>query len=177
MGAFQRKSYLKHRIIHDLSLPPGESINDFIDVDESSVTYMSVDDITTKLKSYGPGSFMSTLDLADAHKSIRVRPEDWHLLGAVWITDISDKQYYFDQALPFGPRWPQGFGNLPKSRPGLRKIPYTVSSLRSYGCLFLITQLVRVSLKNMRLHLHYPDSAKYGERPTETGPQITYTPT
>ena len=104
MGAFQRKRSLKHRIIHDLSWPPGESINDFIDVDESSVTYMSVDDVTTKLKSYGPGSYMATLDLADAYKSIRVRPEDWHLLGAVWITDTGDKQYYFDQTLPFGLR-------------------------------------------------------------------------
>ena len=33
------------------------------------------------------------------------------------------------------PRRPQGFGNLPKSRPGFREIPYatTVSSLWSYG--------------------------------------------
>ena len=101
MGAFQRKRSLKHRIIHDLLWPPGKSI---IDVDDSSVTYISVDDVTNKLKSYGPGSYMATLDLADAYKSIRVRPVDWHLLGAVWITDTGDKNITLTKRYLFGLR-------------------------------------------------------------------------
>ena len=44
------------------------------------------------------------------------------------------------------PRRPQGFGNLPISQPGLGKLTrQSMSSLWSQGCLFLITQLGRVS--------------------------------
>ena len=45
------------------------------------------------------------------------------------------------------PRRPQGFGNLPISRPGLGKLPtrQSMSSLWCPGCLLLITQLWRVS--------------------------------
>ena len=45
------------------------------------------------------------------------------------------------------PRRPQGFGNLPISRPGLGKLPtrQSMSSLWFPRCLLLITQLGRVS--------------------------------
>ena len=41
MGAFKRK----HRVIHDLSWPPGHSINDFISEDDSRVDYISANQV------------------------------------------------------------------------------------------------------------------------------------
>ena len=72
-------------------------------------------------------------------------------------------------------RRPQGFGNLPISRPGLGKLPtrQSMSSLWSPECLLPNSQLGRGSLTVMRPRLHYPDSDKYGMRPAETDPQIT----
>ena len=104
MGAFKRKRSDKYRVIHDLSWPPGRSINDFISEDDSSVDYISVNQITDVIKRSGPGMYMARLDIADAYKHIRVRAEDWHLLGASWTNENGETLYYFDQTLPFGLR-------------------------------------------------------------------------
>ena len=47
---------------------------------------------------------MAKLDISDAYKHIRVRSEDWDLLGVIWITPEGQKQYYVDLTLPFGLR-------------------------------------------------------------------------
>ena len=105
MGAFKKKRSLdKYRVIHDLSWPPGQSINDFISSEKYSVQYVTVEDIVRKIKTTGKGTFMAKLDLADAYRHIRVRPEDWHLLGSMWSTDNGTKQFYVDLTLPFGLR-------------------------------------------------------------------------
>ena len=45
LGAFQRKSSKKVRVIHDLSWPPGDSVNDFIPSSECSVKYVTVENV------------------------------------------------------------------------------------------------------------------------------------
>ena len=104
MGAFKRKRSDKYRVIHDLSWLPGHSINDFISEDDSSMDYVSANQITDVIKQSGPGMYMARLDIADAYKHIRVRAEDWHLLGASWTNENGETLYYFDQTLPFGLR-------------------------------------------------------------------------
>ena len=106
MGAFKKHSK-KVRIIQDLSWPPGESINDYISSEDYSVTYISVDDITRRIKMYGAHTLIAKLDLADAFKYILVRPQDWELLGTVIEHNEGGnivKQYYVDVVLPFGLR-------------------------------------------------------------------------
>lgn len=109
LGAFQRKRSGKVRIIHDLSWPPGRSVNDGIDPDQCSLQYMTVDDVARACDSYRPGiAHMAKLDLKDAFKHIVVRPSDWHLLGSVWDPAQfgleGEKEYYFSTVLEFGCR-------------------------------------------------------------------------
>jgi hypothetical protein len=104
MGAFEKKRSGKVRIIHDLSWPPGESVNFYISADNSSVHYISIDDAVRHVKSKGRGALMCKVDLKDAYKSIVVRPADWHLLGTTWASEDGILQYYIDHVLPFGLR-------------------------------------------------------------------------
>ena len=97
---------LKYRIIHDLSWPPGDSVNDHIDPDLYRCVYASFDQAVSLVKKHGVGVLMAKLDLADAFKHILVRPEDWPLLCSSWDTVQADgsvlRQYYVDLFLPFG---------------------------------------------------------------------------
>lgn len=106
LGAFPKRSSNKVRVIHDLSWPPGNSVNDGIGED-CSLVYISMDNIVKLVRDKGKDALMAKLDLEDAYKHIHVRPEDWDLLGSTWIVSdngIQTKQYWFDTVLPFGLR-------------------------------------------------------------------------
>ena len=103
LGAFRRNRAKKVRVIHDLSWPPGHSLNDGISKDEYKVKYISIQFAIDIIKKYGKGTLLAKLDLADAYKQIRVRKDDWPLLGS--HIDENGKTYYFvDTVLPFGLR-------------------------------------------------------------------------
>ena len=109
MGAFTKKRSTKVRVIHNLSWPPGSSINDFIDIEDYRVKYMSVDDVVEQIRLLGPGCQLAKLDLADAFKHIPVTPSDWEPLGYTWyVWDPVQGQYqlkhYFDYMIEFGAR-------------------------------------------------------------------------
>ena len=109
MGAYQKRHSSKYRVIHDLSWPPGGSINDFINVDNYHVTYLSLDDVVSQIEILGPSCLLAKLDLEDAFKHIPVRPEDWELLGSTWYiydqsTNSYDLKYFYDRVLQFGCR-------------------------------------------------------------------------
>ena len=97
---------VKYHIIHDLSWPPGDSINDHIDTDLYHCIYASFDQAVSLIKKQGVGALMAMLDLADAFKHILVHPEDWPLLCSSWDTTQADSlvlwQYYIDLFMPFG---------------------------------------------------------------------------
>ena len=107
LGAFVKHSN-KLRIIHDLSWPPGRSVNDGISHEDYKVKYISLDDITSIVKSMGPETLVCKLDLHEAFKTIPVTQNDWELLGSMLhVKDHEGKlipQYYFDTVLPFGCR-------------------------------------------------------------------------
>lgn len=107
LGAFLKHSN-KLRIIHDLSWPPGRSINDGISPEEYKLKYITLDDITSVIKAMGKDTLISKLDLEDAFKTIPVSPNDWELLGSMLHVEDNDgniiPQYYFEKVLPFGGR-------------------------------------------------------------------------
>ena len=72
------------RIIYHLSVPPGLSINDFIDSDSYSLSYCSVDDAYTIINELGTGALLSKIDLKNAIRLIPVQQSDWNLLGIHW---------------------------------------------------------------------------------------------
>ena len=97
---------VKYHIIHDLSWPPRDSINDHIDPDFYCCIYASFDQAVSLIKKQGVGALMAKLDLADAFKHILVHPKDWPLLCSSWdvpqVDSLVLQQYYIDLFLPFG---------------------------------------------------------------------------
>ena len=87
------------RIIYHLSAPPSRSVNDFIDLQQYSLRYCTIDSAIAILNSLDPHFLMGKIDLRSAFRHIPVRREDWHLLGIHW-----HGRWYVDKCLPFGLR-------------------------------------------------------------------------
>jgi hypothetical protein len=109
MGAFEKKrSSGKFRVIHDLSWPPGRSINDHIAREDFALNYITIGHIVQSVKKCGSSAFIAKIDLADAFKQILVRPQDWELLGmSLEKTDQYGRiytSYYVQTVLCFGLR-------------------------------------------------------------------------
>ena len=80
----------------DLSSPPGESVNDRISSELSSVSYTSLDHLASLVLLLGRGSLLVKADIQEAYRMV---PQDQHLLGVHWNGYI-----YLDKMLPFGLR-------------------------------------------------------------------------
>ena len=97
---------VKYRIIHDLSWPPQDSVNDQINLDAFRCFYGSFDDVVALIIKHGVGALSAKLDLADAFKHILIRIQDWPLLGSSWDLQHPDGStfhlYYVALFLPFG---------------------------------------------------------------------------
>ena len=87
------------RIIYHLSAPPHISINDFIDPEDYSLSYCTIDDAYDFINQMGPGTQLSKIDLKDAFRLVPVHPSQWNLLGICWKS-----KFYVDTCLPFGLR-------------------------------------------------------------------------
>ncbi len=87
------------RLIFHLSAPPGNSVNDYIDSDEYSLRYHTIDHAISILYNLGPNALMAKADLKNAFRLCPVHPADWPLLGIHWRN-----QYFIDKCLPFGLR-------------------------------------------------------------------------
>ncbi len=89
----------KWRLIVDLSSPSNASVNDGIDKDMCSVSYITVDEIVDEILSLGQGTLMAKVDIKQAYRMVPVHPDDRHLLAVQW-----EGQTYIDKVLPFGLR-------------------------------------------------------------------------
>ena len=87
----------KWRVITDLSYPPGRSVNDGIDDEMCSLSYISVDQVAEVAASYGNGALLAKVDIESAYRLIPVHPQDRPLLGMQLNGEI-----YVDPMLPFG---------------------------------------------------------------------------
>ena len=108
MGIVAKKcsSPVMYRIMHDLSWPPQDSLNNHIDPDTFWCFYGSFDNVVALIIKQGVGALSAKLDMADAFKHILVRSQDWPLLGSSWDLQQPDEPtvclYYMDLFLPFG---------------------------------------------------------------------------
>ena len=103
----KRSHPLKFRIIHDLSWPRGQSINEYIPAERFRCQYDTLDRAIALLKQAGKGARMAKLDLSDAYRHVLVRPQDWGLLGASWPIYVDGELttgYFVNMFLPFGAR-------------------------------------------------------------------------
>ncbi len=99
LGAFVRSGGSKVRLIHDLSFPPGRSVNDAIDPESFKLHYKTIDDAIGMCMSYEEPCFLAKSDLRSAFNHILINPKFWHLLGFEWRG-----LYYASAVLPFGLR-------------------------------------------------------------------------
>lgn len=99
----------KKRLIVDLSSPhpnqvPGSddlnvSLNNLIDKNEYSLSYVKVDDAIEIIQRLGPNCRLTKIDLQDAFKQIPIHPSMWPYHGVKW-----KGKYYFYCRLVFGSR-------------------------------------------------------------------------
>ena len=100
IGAIPKKNKPgKWRLIVDLSSPTDHSVNDGISSEWSSVSYPTVDHLSSLVLSHGRGAFMVKADIKEAYRMVPVHPQDQYLLGVQWGDST-----YVDLALPFGLR-------------------------------------------------------------------------
>lgn len=74
-----------YRFIHNLSYPKkGDSINNFISHDDSTVQYETIDDVIRLVQKFGKGALMAKIDIKNAFRILPMHPDDFHLLGFHW---------------------------------------------------------------------------------------------
>ena len=98
-GVIPKRNSSSWQLILDLSSPEGWSVNDGIDSDLCSLSYVSIEDAARAIVESGPGSKLAKIDIKNAYRIVPVHPEDRLLLGMVW-----DEGLYVDAVLPFGLR-------------------------------------------------------------------------
>ena len=84
LGIVPKKTPGDFRMIHHLSYPRGESVNDGISHDHSSVQYANVDKAIKLKTQTGVGSYLAKTDINSAFRILPVNPQDYHLLGIKW---------------------------------------------------------------------------------------------
>lgn len=85
------------RLIHHLSYPSGDSVNDYIDPELCSVQYTSFDEAVHMVQDLGRGCLLGKSDIKSAFRLLPVSPLDFDQLGFKF-----DGKFYFDKAMPFG---------------------------------------------------------------------------
>ena len=88
------------RVIHDLSYPQNNSLNDY--ASKEVCKYESLADAIDTLQ---PGMWMAKLDLKWAYRSVPIRPEHYTLTGLQWTFEGNrEPTTLIDTAFPFGAR-------------------------------------------------------------------------
>ena len=89
----------KFRLILNLSAPEGHSVNDTINKEMVSLSYVSIDEVAATVRKLGRGTLMAKMDIRQAYRNIPVHPQDRKLLGMLWKDEV-----LVDGSLPFGLR-------------------------------------------------------------------------
>ena len=97
IGLVPKKAEGEFRLIHHLSFPFGNSVNDYIDPKLASVQYTHFDEAIQLVQDLGKNCYLFKLDLKNAFRLLPVNPGDFNQLGFMF-----DNKYYFDKCMPFG---------------------------------------------------------------------------
>ncbi|XP_041435508.1 uncharacterized protein LOC121399294 isoform X1 [Xenopus laevis] len=97
LGLVPKKEQGKFRLIHHLSHPKGNSVNDEIDRELVRVCYTSFDEAVRLVREAGRGALMAKADVESAFRLLPVHRESLHLLGCFF-----GGGYYVDRSLPMG---------------------------------------------------------------------------
>ena len=78
----------KWRLIIDLSTPTGHSVNDGIEKELCSLSYVSTDAVVDCILRFEPGALLAKIDIKQAYRNIPVHPDDRPLLGMLWKDEL-----------------------------------------------------------------------------------------
>ena len=78
----------KWRLITDLSAPKGSSVNDAINPQLCSLSYITVQEVAAKAIELGKGLLISKIEINSAYRLIPVCPHDCKWLGIQWQNQI-----------------------------------------------------------------------------------------
>ena len=85
------------RLVLNLSYPPNNSVNDFIDEQFCTVRYSSIDEAVRMVQDLKPGALLAKADIKSAFRLLKIWPGDFDQLGFTF-----DGKFYFDKCLPMG---------------------------------------------------------------------------
>jgi len=88
----QRSGFTKYRVVHDLSRPFSDSVNDGMSVEKR--TFASFNSACAYMY---PRAYMCKVDLSDAYRSVPMAPEWWPRHVFQWAGTV-----YQDLRMPFG---------------------------------------------------------------------------
>lgn len=74
LGLVPKKEPNSFRLIHNLSFPKDDSLNDCMDKADASVHYTSFDDAVKMLRSFGRNALLSKSDIKSAFRLLPVNP-------------------------------------------------------------------------------------------------------
>ncbi len=97
IGLVPKKEEGNYRLIHDLSYPKGNSVNEGIPREFCTVQYETLDTVTAHILACGKWALVAKADIQDAFRICPIHPQSQYLLGFHW----KDK-YYVDHCLPMG---------------------------------------------------------------------------
>jgi hypothetical protein len=97
LGLVPKKSPNEFRLIHNLSFPHGDSVNDGIPPEYSRVSYEDLDHCVRIIQSIGPNALIAKADLESAFRLLPIHKLDQRFLGFTW-----GGLFYIDKCLPMG---------------------------------------------------------------------------
>ena len=97
IGLVPKQTPGEFRLIHNLSSPLGNSVNEHIDPSLTVVNYTTFDDAVELVLSLGSGALMAKADIKSAFRLLPVHPDDFNLLGFFF-----NGSYYYDKCMPMG---------------------------------------------------------------------------
>jgi hypothetical protein len=97
IGLVPKKEPGEYRLIHHLSYPPGDSVNDNIDPSLCSVQYTKFDNAVKMIQNLGKGALLGKTDIRSAFRLIPLTDSDYPLVGF-----MHEGLYFYDKMLPFG---------------------------------------------------------------------------
>lgn len=97
LGVVPKKEHNSFRLIHHLSFPKGQSLNDDIDMSLCSFSYASFEDAIAKIRLCGTEALMAKADIKSAFHLLPISPAAFNSLGFHF-----DDCFFFDKCLPMG---------------------------------------------------------------------------
>ena len=97
LGLVPKKKPNAYRMIHHLSYPEGNSVNDFIPAEYTSVRYSTIAEAIDDIIATEEPVYLAKIDVLDAFRLIPLHYSAYPLLGICW-----QGYFYYDKALPMG---------------------------------------------------------------------------